>query len=50
MINLLQNGIDALTANRQTVSLATGCNDDGTALFLEVCDEGAGIPEESLAH
>ncbi len=50
LINLLQNGVEALNGESGKVSLSTGCSDDGSIVFVEVCDDGCGMSEESLTR
>ena len=48
VLNLLQNGLHALGGNRGTLTLETGR--EGERLYLQVEDEGCGIPEVHLPH
>lgn len=48
VINLLQNSCDALPDNEATLTIETGLTGDGQQIYLQVEDEGCGIPAESL--
>lgn len=48
IVNLLINGLDALTDTGQTLSVATRRLDDGHEVCAEVRDQGRGIPAEHI--
>ena len=48
VINLIQNACQALTSRDGAVRVATAHDPATGMVLIEVCDEGAGIPEENL--
>jgi polar amino acid transport system substrate-binding protein len=47
VINLVQNACQALASRERAVSVATSHDPASGSVFIEVCDEGVGIPEEN---
>ncbi|HSH13195.1 MAG TPA: ATP-binding protein [Desulfurivibrionaceae bacterium] len=48
VINLLQNSCEALPDRTAGITLATGASPDGKQVWLQVSDQGGGIPQEAL--
>jgi PAS domain S-box-containing protein len=48
VINLLQNSCEALADRSGAIALVTGITGDGGSVWLEVRDQGGGIPPEAL--
>ncbi len=48
VINLVMNACQALSNNAQAVRVATGVDPDGAGVFMEVQDEGVGVPPEVM--
>lgn len=47
VVNLLQNACHALSERSQSITVGTGFHENGT-VFIEVADEGVGIPPENM--
>ena len=50
VMNLLVNAAHAITAERGTITIRTGCDACGTRAWIEVQDTGGGIAKESLGR
>lgn len=50
VLNIVGNALDAVEAQDEgVVEISTGQTDDGTEVWVDVADNGSGIPEEQLA-
>ncbi|MFZ5774950.1 MAG: response regulator [Thermodesulfobacteriota bacterium] len=48
VVNLLQNACQSLSSRDQAISITTGCVREPAMVFVEVSDQGTGIPPENL--
>jgi signal transduction histidine kinase len=49
-MNLLMNAVHAITAERGSITILSGCDADGASVWIEVADNGAGIPKDNLTR
>ncbi|MEW6586996.1 MAG: ATP-binding protein [Nitrospirota bacterium] len=50
VINLIQNACQAVTKKEQRISVTCLYDEKKNGVFIEVADEGIGIPEEAMPH